>query len=161
MAPSHQLLVQSPDEDWISNFGNSTWRDPSPTQLGEVHPPKLELKPFTGLAKDWSVLSYGFKRLIYDNGRSYAKRLYDLRNYLLKYIQNSLDPDLLHSLMFKYTMQELQRKYGSPQMVSMDGTRKLLAFPYSKKTILTSSNISVQPSGMPSLPKSILAVLHN
>ena len=101
MAPSHQLLVQSPDEDWISNFGNSTWRDPSPTQLGEVHPPKLELKPFTGLAKDWSVLSYGFKRLIYDNGRSDAKRLYDLRNYLLKYIQNSLDPDLLHSFMLK------------------------------------------------------------
>lgn len=86
MAPSHQQLARSPDEDWISNLGNSTWRDPSSTQLGGIRPPKLGLKPFTGLAKNWPVFSSGFKMLIYDNCRSDAERLYHLRNYLPKHI---------------------------------------------------------------------------
>ena len=133
---NHQA-ARPPTEDWISNLGNSTLHDNSPSPSSGIRPPKSELKPLAGWPRIGQFSCSSFKLLIYDNCRSDAERLHHLRNYLPTHIQESLGSALLQPHMFNYAIQELQRKYSSPQMVSVDCIAKLLSLPTLKEDDLS------------------------
>lgn len=93
----------------------------------------MEMKPFSGKAEDWPIFAPSFKLLIYDKCSTDEERIVHLRNLLPKDMRNSLGSALFHPSMFNYAMQELQRKYGSYLMVSMDCFNKLTTLPTLKE----------------------------
>jgi hypothetical protein len=93
----------------------------------------MEMHPFSGKAEDWPIFAPAFKMLIYDKCSNDAERMYHLRTLLPKDIKDSLGSALLHPSMFNYAMQELQRKYGSPHLVSMDCFNRLSTLPTLKE----------------------------
>lgn len=120
---NHQA-ARPPTEDWIFNLGNSTWRDNSPSPSSGIRPPKSELKPFSGLAKDWPIFIFQFQ-------------VADIRQLPQRCRAPSPSSALFHPHMFNYAIQELQRKYGSPRMVSLDCIAKLLSLPALKEDDLS------------------------
>ena len=89
----------------------------------------MQLGRFSGLAKDWPTFKSCFKFIVYDNCGSDEEASVHLSTLLPSEVKESLGATLLQPHMFAYAMRELEKKYGSPQMVSMDCIGRMLGLP--------------------------------
>ena len=98
----------------------------------------MQLGKFSGLAKDWPTFKSCFKFIIYDNCSSDEEASVHLSTLLSSDVKESLGATLLQPHMFAHAMRELEKKYGSPQMVSMECIGRMLGLPTLKEDDLPS-----------------------
>lgn len=100
---------------WIKDVGDPTTPLPPPTHY---RPPKLPLPKFDGQPRDWPMFIQSFRVQVHDACTSDAERLAHLCGFLSTKIQRSLGETILNPGLYKFALEELQRKYGSPQIVA-------------------------------------------
>lgn len=107
---------------WIRDVGNQVTSAP----ITSHRPPKLALPRFNGSPRDWPMFIQSFRVQVHDACASDAERLAHLRGCLSVDIQRSLGETILNPGLYKFALEELQRKYGSPYVVAQACVSSLL-----------------------------------
>jgi len=106
----------SPDS-WVQDLGAAA-AAPLPRSRSRYRPPPLDLPHFDGDPQSWPLFIQTFKIQVHDAVNTDAERIAYLRGCLSPSVQQSIGEALLHPGLYQFALQELQRKHGSPQVIS-------------------------------------------
>lgn len=123
-----------PNASSYQNYTPDAWiqqlnAPPGPFRPSGHRPPKLPPPRFNGEPRDWPMFIQSFKVQVHDAVPTDAERLAHLRGCLSSEIQRSLGEAILNPGLYNCALAELQRRYGSPQLVSQACVSSLLALP--------------------------------
>lgn len=112
-------------DDWIGDLGNPHHRQGAGDS--GLRPPKLTLKPFDGNPLEWYTFKTMFRLLIHIPCGDDAVRACHLYNSLSSKLQEEFGEYLNRPELYAEALKEIEKRYGSPQVVSQACGNKLLA----------------------------------
>ncbi|XP_057374666.1 uncharacterized protein LOC130695542 [Daphnia carinata] len=125
--PAHPPTVQHPPtvytpDAWIRTINTP----PAGTNRPGIKPPRMKAPTFDGDPRNWPMFIQMFKVFVHDAVSSDAERIAHLYDALTPTIRKDIGGALLNPGLYQHALNELQRRYGNPQIVSQACTSSLL-----------------------------------
>jgi hypothetical protein len=91
-----------------------------------IKPPRMKAPSFDGDPRNWPMFNQMFKVFVHDAVSSDAERIAHLHDALTPAIRKDIGGALLNPGLYQHALNELQKRYGNPQIVSQACTESIL-----------------------------------